>query len=348
MPEVAQTPRDDSSPGPAPDLVSYNPAAGAYWGFPSSVFHLSIPPNPSVNPHTAAWLARLGTITLNKLQFPENAAGEASDYGFPIYHMSSIAAGGVPLKVHCTEPWGTCNAEGKTVYVDMREKPEDGGLPNTDSHLTLMDRTAGKEYDFWATQWPPKNGRLDVGWGGDCSLAGNGYDGCNATASGTPLSIGIVRASDLLLAIKSPTGTLPYALQAATKCNDGFVAPATRTDGSKAGCPPEGSRLYLAMHDAEVDATSVSAIEKAILRTLDEDHYGMFITDTNGGQDGFMLQVESDLTYTSFGLPGPLATQLIPEARNEGMDGVNPYKNVYYLQLPMKGVDLAGKLKFLS
>jgi hypothetical protein len=261
--------------------------------------------------------------------------------------MNANASTSVPVKIHCTEPWGTCNVEGKTVYIDPRELPEDGGKSGEDSHLALIDNTGGKEYDFWGAQWPPQNGLLTISWGGECTLSGNGYDGCSSTATSTPLSVGIIRVSDLMLAIQSPTGSLPYAIAAAVKCSDGYIKPMDGGDGHTQGCPPEGSRVYLAMHDADVDATNEPPIAQAILRTLDEDHYGMILTDTNGGASGFSLAYESDLTYTTFGQPGPLVNTLVPEAAREGISGTNPYNNMYYLSVPYGGVNLANNLKFL-
>jgi hypothetical protein len=232
------------------------------------------------------------------------------------------------------------------VYVDSRATPENGGNIG-DAHFAIVDSGTGMEYDFWRTQWPPKNGVLTIGWGGECPLSGNGIVACGATATSTAISLGIIRAKDLVAAVQNG-GTLPYALQTAIKCTNKAVAPFLTSDGSTPGCPPEGARVYLAMHDSDVNASGVSGILQAILRTIDEDHYGMFVTDTNGGEDGFSLTMESDLTYTTFGLPGPAVTDLVPLAQSEGVPGSSqPFQSEYYLQLPLNGLDLASKLKFL-
>ncbi len=337
--------------GPALAPGPYDPEPGTYPFFPSSIFLQKIPHDPSVNPNSSAWLARLGTLSLGKFQFAAPGASDISqDYGYPIYPMSARAPGAMRVRIHCTAGWGRCGVEGQTVYVTPRELPEDGGAPGEDSHLTLIDAEARVEYDLFGVLWPPKDGTLTAAWGGPCALDGDGYDGhgCGATATGTPLSIGIIRARDLLLAAKTPNGALPYALQTAVKCTNGKVPPMTGSDGHTAGCAPQGSRVYLAMHDAQVDAGSDSPIEKALLRTIDEDHFGMIISDTNGGQDGFSLQSESDLTYTAFGEPGPSTNELLPELRREGLlRGSAPYKGIYYVTLPFKDVDFAHKLKFL-
>jgi hypothetical protein len=323
----------------------YDPPAGTYSLFPASAFLQKIPQNPAVNSQTSAWLSHLGTLGFGQLQFAANASGITSDYNYPIYRMASGSTA-IAVKVHCTEPWGTCSVEGKTVYVDSRALPEDGGNVG-DSHFAIVDPGAGMEYDFWGTKWPPVGGKLTVSWGGKCALSGTGYSGCAATGSGTALSLGIIRASDLLAAVANG-GTLPYALASSVKCTDGYISPFTASDGTTAGCPPEGARAYLAMHDSDVNATSASNIVKVLMRTMDEDHYGMFITDIDGGESGFSLVGESDLSYTTFGLPGPFVTNVVPEAVTEGLLGSSaPFNNVFYIQLSTTGIDLSSKIKFL-
>jgi hypothetical protein len=252
----------------------------------------------------------------------------------------------IAVKVHCTEPWGTCAVEGKTVYVESSEQPEDGGTSGEDSHFAIVDTGSGNEYDFWGTAWPPSNGALTIGWGGSCPLSGPGYATCSATASGAALSLGIIRAKDLVAAV-ADGGTLPYALAGDVKCSNGFVAPMTSGYSTSAGCPPLGARAYLALHDSDVNASSASGIVKALLRTIDEDHYGLFVVDQNGGEDGFTLTAESDVTYTAFGLPGPLNATVVPLAQSEGILYSQPSNGVWYVQLPATGIDLSSEMRFL-
>jgi hypothetical protein len=121
----------------------------------------------------------------------------------------------------------------------------------------------------------------------------------------------------------------------------------TTSDGATPGCPPEGARAYLALHDSDVNASGATDIVKAILRTIDEDHYGMFIIDT-GGSPGFGLMAESDVTYTAFGFPGPLVTQLVPLAQSEGIsNAAQPFNGDWYIPLTATGIDLSSEIKFL-
>jgi hypothetical protein len=261
---------------------------------------------------------------------------------FPIYKEDLSAPA---YTIHCTEPWGTCPAEGKTIHLTSSMVPEDCSTTTCsgDRHIGYIQSSTGYEIDTWGTTWPPSGSTLDIAWGGECTLTGNGYNGCSSTATGTPLSVGIIRVKDLLAAIQSG-GTLPYALQAAVKCSNGYVAPATGTDGTCAGGVPQGERAYLAMSVSQINATTgLTPIAKVILRTLAV--YGLVVTDTNGGQSGFSLQAESGLTYTAVGLPNPWLTQFVPEAQAEGIS-TPIYSNTYQVPLSFPGVNLANAMKF--
>jgi hypothetical protein len=311
----------------------YDPPAGVVPYFPTSPFSQKIPNPPTVNPRSAAWVAALAPFTLSRLA-ANDVSNIVHDHGEPIY--LNHAGANNPVKIHCTSNFGhiPCNVEGQTVYIDPREIPQHGDAPGEDDHLALIDEPAGYEYDFWAVhEWPPQDGVLNVNWGGRCALSGNGFtnpsytgphwnSGCASTASGTPLTMGTIRAKDLLAAIATG-GTLPQALAVAVACpGKGVPLPAPFLGSGDGRCPgnaPEGSRMYLAMHDADVNALSAAPLVKVILRTLDEDHYGAYIIDTGGQQPGIQLQTEADTTYTAWGQPGPWWTQVAPEAAREGL-----------------------------
>jgi hypothetical protein len=350
---AASTQTNLTSPagGVAPSTsMVYDPPAGVVPYFPASPFSQKIPNPPTVNPKSAAWVAALGDFSLGRMA-ANNAANILRDHGEPIY--LNRAGANEPVKIHCTSKYGhiPCNVEGLTVYVDPREIPQHGDAPGEDDHLVLIDAPAGYEYDFWVVhEWPPRDGVLTVNWGGRCALSGNGFtnpsytgphwnSGCGATASGTPVSMGIIRAKDLLAAITAG-GALPQALAVAVECpGKGEPLPAPfygSGDGQCPGSAPEGSRMYLAMHDADVNGLSAAPLVKVILRTLDEDHYGAFVIDTGGKQPGIQLQTEADSTYTAWGLPGPWLTQIAPEAAREGLPGAGfMFNNRYLFQLPI-------------
>lgn len=331
-------------------LALYDPQAGTYPYFPHSIFVQKLGPNPGADPRTAGWLQHIGA-KLGAFQFAVEPAGIAHDYTIPIYMQRSADSSLFPVRIHCTEPWGhkpphTCEFEGQIVRLDPREEPETGAAANEDDHLGVVNPEDGREYDFYGTSWPPANGTVTIKWGGSCSLSGDGYDGCHGTATSTPLSIGLIRVKDVMAALHDPHGTLPYAIAIAIHCAFGHIPPMLRSDGHVPGCPPEGARMYLDMTDDEVDATPSPLVSKVILRTIDRDHYGMIAEDTNGGEYDYTMATESDWTYTSFGLPGPLATQFRPELEAEGIIGHLRHDD-YHVDLPYPGIDFANKLKFV-
>lgn len=320
----------------------YNPAAGVVPYFPTSPFSQQISNPPTVNANSAGWLASwkaLGTFAISPIFVYTSRAPNPLEIAFPIYY--NHAGSNMPVKIHCTANYGNipCNVEGMTVYIDPRELPQNGGenAPGgggDDAHWALIDPTGGYEYTLWATQWPPVNGVLTAAWGGRCALNGNGFtnpsysgpnwnSGCVATASGTPLSSGVIRVIDLLAAVQSG-GVLPQALDYSFGCT-GPVSqlPPPFLSGGDGQCPgaqTEGAHMYLAMHDAQVNALGLPAITSVLLRTLDEDHYGAFCIDSgSGAAPGILFNIESDETYAAFGLPSPWLTQFLPAAQSEGL-----------------------------
>jgi len=164
--------------------------------------------------------------------------------------------------------------------------------------------------------------------------------------------MGTIRAKDLLAAAQTG-GALPQALNYAMGCPgkvSALMAPfLSAGDGRCAGAAPEGSHLYLAMHDAEVNALGASPIVSAILRTLDEDHHGAFVTDSGDAASGtIMLNVQSDQTYAAFGQGKPWLDAFLPEARNEGLPTYSvPSEDRIGIQLPLPASVSWSNLRFL-
>ncbi len=321
-----------AAPSSAQTIGAYDPPPGDAPYFPASPFSQRIPNPPTPNVNSAAWVAGLGNFSLNDIS-AFSPADVLHDHGFPIYF--NHAGSNTPVAIHCTKNYGhiPCNDEGMTVYIDPREIPQNGDAPGEDDHFTLIDPVAGYEYDFWGVSWPPSGGVLTANWAGRCALSGNGFTnpsysgrrwnaGCVAQAAGAPISQGLIRATDLLAAVQRG-GTLPQAIAIAIACPGPGPLPAPFLGSGDGKCPgnaPEGSHLYLAMHDADVNALGVAPIVAVILRTLDEDHYGAFCVDSGGGAaPGILFNVESDETYAAWGLGSPWLTQFIPEAQNEGL-----------------------------
>ncbi|MBD5633105.1 MAG: hypothetical protein IAI49_01400, partial [Candidatus Eremiobacteraeota bacterium] len=168
------------------------------------------------------------------------------------------------------------------------------------------DYTAGGEYDFWLAKQPGAAGSvMSVGGAGFCKWGTDGTNCSNATATNIATSIGGIDATLLANAESSWNGTLPYAIATAALCADpSFVYPAASSDGqntnTSAPCagatasgarPPEGTRWFLNKTDVEIDATSNSRYVKALLRTVDRQHYGGVIVSSNWyGAPGLSMQ----------------------------------------------------------
>jgi hypothetical protein len=315
-----------------------------------------IPSNPQPDPSSSAWISesQIGN-TIGRFQFFANSSGYAQDVTYPIYYtVASSDPHAETIKISCSGYAGAgCPANGVKLSVDSRVLPEDYGASG-DRHIAFIDKAGGYEHDLFQAQWPPVNGILTAKEGGQCALGGTGFSGgdCDATASGVPLSLGTIRATDLLAAIGNPNGSLPYAIAVSTKCNLGWIAPALNGDNGGESCetgPPDGARFYLAMHDSDVNALDAPNIVKVLLRTLDEDHYGAMLTDTNGGGAEMSMSRESDLTYTVYGEPGPWVSQFVPEAVNEGLTGASaPSNGEYFIDVPLPSNLFTNYLRILK
>jgi hypothetical protein len=344
----------------AQSIAAYDPPAGAAPFFPGNPFSARLPNPPTVNPNSAAWVVGLGAFSLNTLT-AYTAAGVLHDHHEPVYFNHS--GSNTPVTIHCTANFGhiPCSTEGMPVYVDSREIPQNGGAPGEDDHLALIDTAEGYEYDFWGVTWPPSDGVLITKWAGRCALSGNGFTnpsytgkrwngGCASQAAGAPITLGLIRAKDLLAAVQTG-GTLPQAIAVAVTCPGPGPLPAPFLGSGDGKCPgnaPEGSRMYLAMHDSDVNALGVAPIVAAILRTLDEDNYGAFIVERGGKQSGIQMFAEADSTYTVWGQPGPFLTQYAPEAAREGLPGASALQKGYKydIQLPIPP-SVGASLRFL-
>lgn len=370
-PTPAPTPTTKSTPNPG--ASAYDPPAGTAPYFPLTPFDNKIPNPPTVNPSSAAWVSSMdqgGNFSLNTINVASYEP-DKNDHNYTIYYNHS--GSNTPVKIHCLDSFGTgiyCNDEGMTVYIDPREKIQNDDVSGGDDHLVLVDPAAGYEYDFWvvAPPFPPTNGTLTVNYSGRCLLSGDGFTnpsysgpswnaGCKGTEDSNPVTMGIIRPEDVMAALNSSTGTLPQALSFGITCPGiapGGALPPPFLGSGNGTCPSsthpyEGNRLYLAMHDSDVNALSgVSKIVKVILRTLDEDHYGGYLTNAGGTQAGIQMYGISDNSYLSWGAPDPWTTEFLPEAKAEGLPGsTTPTANgMYQIQLPLPS-SVSSKVRFL-
>jgi hypothetical protein len=118
--------------------------------------------------------------------------------------------------------------------------------------------------------------------------------------------VGIIREQELA------SGSINHALSMTVLCSSGQPGVYPSRGGSGTACndpkrgvgidptdaPAIGMQFQLVMTDQEINDLPVPNWKKTILRAM--AHYGMFVGDTGGGT-AWGIQLESGVTYTSFG-----------------------------------------------
>jgi hypothetical protein len=308
-------PTGGATPTPAP-TASGTGAALLCQHFASNPMCHAIPASPAVASNSGSWSTLEfggGRNSVGGLQI-SNAADPYSDgwdNSEPRYELP-VGAATVQQTAACDQAsWsnylcGQTHMNGKVINIPKGVQPQGGG----DHHFAYDDFANNGEQDFWDSEMPSANGgTLHVGGAGFCAWGSDGTGCSGSTATSLDTSMGGIDAA-LLKAAESDSihGSLAYALSTSEVCNDvstSFVYPATSSDGdnsnSASACsghtgagqrPPEGSRWFLALHDADINATNNAPYVKVLLRTMDEDHFGGTITDTNwsGSSAGLLPQ----------------------------------------------------------
>ena len=255
------------------------------------------------------WLSTWSTAEKTSApRFSAPTANSEEDYNHPIYFADESD----PLyTIHCTEPWGTCPIEGKTVHIPAGAQAASG----SDGHMAVIEAATGWEYDFWqAGSKPAAGGELDISWGGRTRVDGSGL-GSPATAGNFGLAAGVIRPEELA------AGRIEHALFMVVKCTNGTaVYPAGSDTGrscssiglSNQNAPAMGQHFVLNMSVAEIEALPDPGWQKTVLRAMAE--YGLYVGDTGGG----FLKVESGVSFTSMGMGDPwtsLASRVTTAAR---------------------------------
>ncbi|MBD5604703.1 MAG: hypothetical protein IAI48_06375 [Candidatus Eremiobacteraeota bacterium] len=311
-----------------------------------------LPANPQVSPYSAAWAAQQAQpgrppafASFGSSTAPQ--PGDRSDGSFPLY-ADAGPGNSIVHVVRCEGVSYSAFICEKNHVAGIRVRIPRGAFPqgNADHHLSIEDDAAKTEFDFWGASAPSDDPEspLVALTGGACPYDGDGTDCSGSTATGIATSLGAIDPHALVRAEASPHGTLPYAIATSALCaSPTWVYPATFSDGSNTdktpacrdglganGRPPEGVRYFLDVSDAEVDATANAPYVKALLRTLDREHFGGTLTDTNwSGAPGL-----------AFGfLRGDDWSALAREAGVSAAGG---------LPMTTNGIDLAKKLRFCT
>ena len=262
-----------------------------------------LPAHPVVSPFSATWVAeqaqpgtppRFADLAIVAAPRPN----DRDDQAIPLYRDAG-AAGSVLHVVRCGGvDWSatTCARQHMTeasVRVPIGAFPEGG----SDHHLAIEDEAAAREDDFWGAKTPNgvPNSPLDTLTAGACPFDGDGTHCSGATATDIAASLGAIDPVTVATLEADPHGALPYAIATTLLCaSTAFVFPADFSDGANTdrtpacrghlganGRPPEGVRYFLDLSDATIDATHNPPYAKVILRTLDREHFGGTVTDTN-------------------------------------------------------------------
>jgi chitodextrinase len=286
----------------------------------TSPWNKPIPASPTLRSNSAAVVSRLTTGP------GDLSAGQPASEDW--YHPIVYSRPTDPLyTIHCNIY--TCDdLEGKQVRIPAGAKPAGA----TDKHLSVVDQSTGYAYDFWQANTPSgSGGTLNVGDGGvsrvvepnatgaSLDLDGDGRFGAS-TAPGFSNLAGIIRAQELA------AGQINHALFLTIPCASSglrMVPPAVMSASNFCSDDvdrlPFGARLQLGMSEAEVNALAVPAWKKAILHALRV--YGGYFSDT-GGPSAFGVILESEASYTAFGLPGEMT-------EFAAANGWTPYSGYY-------------------
>ena len=260
-----------------------------------SPYNRPIPANPKLTPRSASIVAR--TLGFGSIQPLEPMSGNDDPGGNPVYFGQP---GDPTFRIHCTEHWGRCKAEGRRIHIPAGAMPEGP----SDAHLTVIEWDTGWVYDLWAvsaSRVPRHGGRLSIGWGGRTRAQGNGL-GSSATAGHQSTIAGNVRPEELA------AGRVDHALAIVVHCDSGGrVYPASGHGQSCASvgesnrdAPPEGARFWLDLSPSAIAALPLPRWRRAILTAM--SRYGMIVGDTGGS---IAIERESGRSDTSFGRPDP-------------------------------------------
>ncbi len=266
-----------------------------------------LPANPSASTSSAAWAALLFQSGHNSIAGFSIGNG---DEGEPITFLG-VHDPYVALTLQCNKQTyspGTCathgNPDGSMQKIPLNIFVSTG----SDHHAAISSVELQGDVYYWLAPSPPvlTGSAWPVGGAGFCPWSGDGTNCSGSTATNIATSLGGITSDALNAAEADPVhGVLPYAISTSALCADPtFVFPATSSDGSNtnssSACaghtaagqrPPEGTRWFLPYTDEQIDATSNLPYVKAILRTMDEQHYGGLVTDTNWwGAPGLAVQ----------------------------------------------------------
>jgi hypothetical protein len=189
--------------------------------------------------------------------------------------------------------------------------------------MVVVDQPARREFDFWQAS-APEHGQITVSAASSIPIgpaSGAGRNG-NGEAAHLGLIGGLLRAAELR------AGVIDHALAMAVPCEQpSDVWPAPAHARGDQGCPGRGagphlgSLMQLDMSNAEIAASGAPAWQRAIMRAM--ARYGIYVVDSNSPGDPEMSLIkENDLSFTSFGYPGAMASLIKSIGGRDSLVGV--------------------------
>ncbi len=312
-PTPAPKPTSSAAPvGPPPIVVSppayAAPSAANYTAivngqpWPSSFrpFSATSPVNQRL-PETPANTDAAGTSKLRAyLRLPSN----------PFYGVDQKSDTPVYLG-HASDPLVTLSIQqsndGCPAQVHL---PAQARAPNTgDSHMSIIE-SDGTLLEFWLAKYSG-GPTLTAAY---CANVPGGITGSSLIPSGLGVTDGNAVIAELIRFSELSSGTIPHALRTVVPCVNGLQQPVGSSNGAQ--CPDGmgvalGTRFYLALSDAQIDALPSSTVQpymRPILHALHQ--YGAYVTDTGffsppESNNALNFIYESGLTYNAYGVTSP-------------------------------------------
>ncbi|MFH1074083.1 MAG: hypothetical protein V1752_03245 [Candidatus Firestonebacteria bacterium] len=231
--------------------------------------------NPKIDPNSKKMIADLFLTN----SYPDQPAGKLGasirKWSIPVYEVEDKKVKWSKINYSLFHKF--CHPQ----FLIKKAPIPTGALPDPegDSHMTIMNKSKTKCWDFWSLK--KFNGKWLARSGREFDLKGKGVlkpgEGA-CRAAGFPLIAGLIRPEEI------KQGKIEHALVFGyNRPKRGvYVYPASNTDGTstRAGAIPEGARLQLDPA-LDLDKLKLKPAAKIIAKALQE--YGMYLGDSSGG-----------------------------------------------------------------
>jgi hypothetical protein len=288
-------------------------ASRAYRPFnDTSPWNTPIGPNPDLDPSSQALIDDLASSTTSWNYLDINLAG----FSIPVYYVDSNST---PTYMVDTGLVG--HGFDKPVPIPNGAMPD----PQSDRHLSIVDKTKGIEWGMWDTVHHANN-TWSAGVAATADLTGSGVrppitnanpwtEAVGARAGGFALIAGLIRVEEI------KAGKIEHALVLAyPHCRSRyFVPPASTAQGTTAEALPNrgipmGGHVQLDP-SINVDALALTATGKIIAHALQD--YGAFVGDFSGAIDLYVENAPE--AQTAWATGGLLQAGMLQSVFNQAM-----------------------------